>query len=798
MKQHSLRKILLILFVAFGSTFSFHNLQGQSRTSVTSIKYTISGYVRDSSSGEELIGASVGIPDLRKGAVTNLYGFYSITVPKGRYSVVYSYMGYRTSEIIVVLNKNLRKNVELSPKAILTKEVRITAERKDQNIQSTDVGKIELNVEETKAIPVILGEADILKTIQLLPGVQSAGEGNSGFYVRGGGPDQNLILLDEAVVYNTGHLFGFFSVFNSDAIKNTTLIKGGMPANYGGRLSAVVDISMKEGNNKKYEAEGGIGMIASRLTIEGPIIKEKSSFMISGRRTYADLLMRPFTKHSDLEGSGYYFYDLNTKFNYRFSDKDRLYLSGYFGRDVFSFKSMAEDMNIKMPWGNSTATLRWNHLFNEKLFLNTSAIYNDYKFEIEMGSEDMVFKLFSGVEDINIKLDFNYFPGASHKIKFGSDYIYHTLIPSSASANSYDGVDFDTENLKKKYAHETALYLMDNFDITEKIRVNAGLRFTNFTIAPPYTHLITDEDNYVLDTVYYHSGDDVESFFGLEPRLNIRYKLGKTSSLKGSYTYNKQYIHLVTNSTSTLPTDIWIPSTKIVKPQLVHQYSIGYFRNFLDNKLEGSVELYYKQLKNQIEYVDGFTPILDRELEWDFVFGEGESFGAEFFLNKRYGKFTGWIGYTISKTSRHFPDLNTIDFLAKYDRPHDLSVVGIYKLSKKFTFSGTFIYGSGMNTTIPVNLYIIENWPTKEYGPRNGYRLEPYHRADVAISYNTKSKRGFVSQLAISIYNVYNHKNLFFIYYDEDGNSYSGTRTVVAKKVTLFPIIPSITWNFKF
>jgi hypothetical protein len=792
------KKLWLAVIVILFCLFSSDNVSAQ--------KYTLSGYVRDAFSGEELINSTIYVKELKTGAITNVYGFYSLTLPKGEYNISYSYMGYQAVSAIINLSADLKKNVELASSTIQTSEVEIVGKRKDANIKSTDVGKVDIDIEKAKSIPAVLGEVDILKTLQLLPGVKSAGEGSSGFYVRGGGADQNLILLDEALVFNTGHLFGFFSVFNSDAIKNMSLIKGGMPANYGGRLASVVDITMKEGNNKSYHADGGIGLISSRLTIEGPIVKDKCSFMLSGRRTYIDILLQPFTKDSEFSGSGYYFYDLNTKINYRFSDRDRLFLSGYFGRDVFTFKSPGGGkFNASIPWGNATVTLRWNHLFSDHLFMNASAIYNDYHFELGMSSDNFSMSTYSGIKDQNLKLDFSYFPNNVHKIKFGGNYIYHTFIPGATSGSTSTGIKISTDNLKRKYADEYAVYVLDEFDLNEHIKINAGLRFSAFTLRAPYDQLTKDAFGNPVDTINYISGQPVQTYYGLEPRLNVRYELDKNSSIKASYNYNNQYIHLVSNSSSTLPTDIWVPSSKVVKPQKGYEVSLGYFRNLFDNLIETSVEVYYKKMDNQIEYKDGYTQQIGRDLEWDFVFGEGQSYGIEFFINKSLGKLTGWIGYTYSSTTRHFPDLYTVDFPSKYDLTHDLSIVLLYQLTKRLSVSGTFVYSTGQATTIPLRKYWMEGQIATENSPRNSYRLEPYHRADVGLTLKgrevkkkTGKKKKLQSDLVISVYNVYDHKNVYFIYTETTGDYLAGDLKLQAKKVSLFPIIPSISWNFRF
>ncbi|KRP08129.1 MAG: hypothetical protein ABR94_12725, partial [Sphingobacteriales bacterium BACL12 MAG-120802-bin5] len=672
--------------------------------------FTLSGYIKDAQTGEDLIGASAFVRDSSgRGAVTNVYGFYSLTLPPGSYTIAFSYVGYESQVVTVDLSADQRMNIQLAQKALL-EEVVITAERKDENIQSTDMGTVSLSIEQIKSIPVLFGETDILKTLQLLPGVGGAGEGNSGFYVRGGGPDQNLILLDEAVVYNTGHLFGFFSVFNGDAIKNTTLVKGGMPAQYGGRLSSVVDVQMKDGNNQEFHGEGGIGLIASRLTLEGPIVKDKASFMVSGRRTYIDVLLQPFINGTNLEGNAYYFYDLNTKLNYRFSDKDRLYLSGYFGRDVFNFSSSDGDFNIEVPWGNTTGTLRWNHLFSDRMFMNTSVIYNDYNFEVKSAFDQFDFKLFSGVRDWNLKSDVDYYLSSNHTLKFGTNYIYHAFTPYSAQGSSGD-VAFGTDSLNRKYAHEAAIYVQDEFNVGALWRFNVGIRGSYFAHTGPLNEVLYDETTRLpLDTVYRGPGDIIADYWGIEPRANARYIIDEKSSLKMGISYTTQYIHLVANSVSTLPTDLWVPSSAVVEPQRGIQYSLGYFRNFKENAWETSIEVYYKDLQNQIEYTDSYVPALGEDIEQQFTFGKGRSYGAEFFIKKALGKFNGWIGYTLSRTERQFDDLNTGPnwFPTRFDRTHDLEIVAIYDASERLSFSGTFVYATGQATTIPESFYTLE------------------------------------------------------------------------------------------
>lgn len=755
--------------------------------------------MRDNRSGEALISATVYIKELGVGAQSNTYGFYSISMPADTYTVVYSYIGFATRTETMVMNESKTLNVEMKNENTM-EEVEITTERQDKNINGTQMGTISLSAQKVKKLPVIFGETDILKTLQLMPGVQSAGEGNSGFYVRGGGPDQNLILLDDAVVYNTGHLFGFFSVFNTDALNNVTLIKGGMPAKYGGRLSSVVDVSMKEGNMKEYHAEGGIGLISSRLTLEGPIKKNKGSFMLSGRRTYIDVLVKPFATGA-LKNSGYFFYDANLKANYRISEKDRVFLSGYFGRDKFKFAAESGSFSADIPWGNSTATLRWNHLFNDRLFLNTTAVYNDYQFSFGATQGDFDFKLSSGVRDYNAKMDLDYYSAFNHNFKAGIAYTYHKFIPNQISGSAGE-TELTPNNALIKYAHEGGAYIMDEFDPTSWLKINAGIRYSWFGQVGPYKLYETNLTGQRIDSTTYENGEIVTTYGGWEPRLNMRFELNDRSSIKASVTKTYQYIHLISNNGSTLPTDLWVPSTLVVQPQESWQYSLGYFRNFFDNALETSIEVYYKDLRQQVEYRSGYVPNTIQDPELDFVFGNGEAYGAEFFINKTKGKFTGWIGYTLSWTYRTFPDLNNGNpYPAKYDRRHDLSIVASYELSPKWTFSSVFVYGTGNAITLPTNYYFVSQNIVPEYSELNAYRLFPYHRLDLSAvltpqRQKRKNKR-WESSWAFSIYNVYSRQNPYFLYVDTGGDLEEGVEANV-KQVSIFPILPSITYNFKF
>jgi hypothetical protein len=763
-------------------------------------RFTLNGYIKDSLSGESIIGATISVNGQSKGVISNQYGFYSITLDKGNYTISVSHVSYLGKSITPSSDSNYSFNFELVSKTAAMEEVLVFSKRRDGNVKNAQMGKVDLSINQVRNMPAFMGEIDLLKALQLLPGVQSAGEGNAGFYVRGGGPDQNLIMLDEAIVYNPGHLFGFFSVFNSDAVKNVSLIKGGMPAQYGGRLSSVVDVVMKDGNINKLEMDGGIGIIASRFSIQGPLKKNRYSFILSARRTYADALAKPFIiKTSNFYGSGYYFYDVNAKINYRFSEKDRLYLSGYFGRDVFNFKNSKESFRTNIPWGNSTATLRWNHVFNRRLFANTTLVYNDYNFRFSASQDNFQIGLSSGIKDGSIKTDLDYYPLPNHKLKFGGLFTYHKFIPNVVSGRQ-DTTIFKPNNEEIKYAAETAIYLQDDWEIGEKLKINYGLRWSAFSQIGPYTRYIRDVNQNKTDSIKYKSFEPVKTYSGPEPRITVRYALNDNTSVKAAITRNLQYIHLVSNEGSTLPTDLWVPSTYTVKPQLSWLYSAGVFKNFKDNSYETSLEFYYKDMRNQIEYRQGYTPSLS-DPERDFVFGKGWSYGAELFLNKVKGKFTGWIGYTLSWTWRKFSLLNDGEkYPFRYDRRHDLSVVANYEKNKKWRFGAVFIYGTGNAITLPERFYIINGVLTQEYSKLNQYRMKAYHRLDLSATYTPipKKPHKVSGYWVFSIYNVYSRLNPYFIYFSQTGSPATADLKVEARQVSLFPILPAITWNFKF
>jgi hypothetical protein len=807
-----LSSFILLFFIGF-SQWAFC----QSQSKVTN--YTINGTLQDAATGEYLIGAVIASIEQGKGSTTNLYGFFSLTLPEGKQTLRFSLLGYETEELVVDLRGDVRMDRFLSPQNIETGEVTVEGKKSD-NTQSTDSGKIGLEMEQVKTLPVLFGEIDILKTITLLPGVKSSGEGNAGFYVRGGGVDQNLILLDNATVYNASHLFGFFSVFNADAVKNLELTKGGMPASFGTRLASVLDVSLKEGNQREFRAQGGIGTISSRLTLEGPIKKDTASFIISARRTYIDVLLKPFIKPTaNAYGSGYYFYDVNAKINWRLSSKDQLFLSGYFGRDVFNFNSKKTNFNTRIPWGNSTGTLRWNRVINPKLFMNSILTFTNYAFSFGAKQEGFEFTLSSGIQDIGAKIQWSYYPNYRHRIKWGIDYTHHDFMPNSVYARSGD-TEFDTGEKVHLLSHEAAGYVLDEFDVTEKLSINAGIRYSYFAHVGPFTRYIKTENGplssgVTTSTIEYSKSELVQDYGGFEPRLNIRWSVGRNASIKAGYMKNYQYIHLTSLSPTSLPTDVWLPSTDVLRPQIGDQISAGYFRNFSNNAWESSVEVYYKTMQNQSEYKEGAQPdqTINDNIDNLLVFGSGRSYGAEFFLKKATGTLNGWVGYTWSKTDRIFQSINNgASFPTRWDRRHDVSVVVNYKIHPRLDLGFVFLYSTGNAITLPSERYFYENRIVDVYGSRNSYRMAPYHRADFSATWHMKHsekrktqdpgepirKSKFKSNWNFSVYNLYNRMNPYFIYFSTEGQIQEGAIQVKAYQVSLFPVLPSITWNFEF
>jgi hypothetical protein len=691
--------------------------------------------------------------------------------------------------IEVDLEENTKMTFDMDEESIALKEVTVVGEKNDINVvQNELISKI--NVKEIQNIPVILGEKDILKTIQLLPGVTPAGEGNAGFYVRGGGVDQNLILLDEAPVYNPSHLLGFFSTFNSDAIKDITLYKGGFPAEYGGRLSSVVDIKMNEGNNKEYHVSGGIGIIASRLAIEGPIIKNKGSFMIAARRTYADLFLRllsPRGVDSTASKSTLYFYDLNLKANYQFSEKDKLYFSCYLGRDNFNLGG-----SLGLDWGNVTATTRWNHIISDKIFSNTSLIFSLYSYRFNVAAGDLTLKVVSEIKDWNLKEDFHYYLNSNNTIKFGFNSIYHTFVPSKVDSSVFLRV----RSMDNRYALENAVYISNEQTISSHLKASYGLRYSLFSSIGPGTVYTYNQVADIVDSATYPKGKIFNTFSGLEPRLLVNYIMNDSNSVKISYARTRQYIHLLSNTTSTTPFDLWVPSNINILPEIADQYTLGYFRNFSNNMYEASVEVYYKTMQNQIDYRNGANLILNSKVEAQLVFGKGWGYGAEFLIRKKYGKLTGWISYTLSTTKRQFPDINGGSiYLAKQDRPNNIAIVGMYEINPKLTFSATWIFISGNVVTFPSGRYSVDGNIVPYYTERNGYRMPDYHRLDIGLTLQNKKTSRFESNWNFSIYNVYARSNAYAINFQQDPNDPTKMQAV---QLSLFRFVPAITYNFKF
>src|SRR5882757_42452 len=751
-------------------------------------RHTVSGTVRDKKSGETLIGASITLLESHSSALSNAYGFYSINATAGNYKMVVSFTGYDNDTLTVSLNKDIVIQVGLSTGGVALQEVVVSANRNNNNVSKPLMGVQKLSISEIKDLPVLFGEKDILKTIQLLPGVQSGGDGNSGFYVRGGDTDQNLILLDEATVYNPSHLLGFFSTFNSDAIKDVTLYKGAMPAEYGGRLSSVLDVKMNDGNNKDYHASGGIGLIASRLNLEGPIEKDNGSFDVSARRTYADLFLK-LSKDTNTKNSKLYFYDINAKANYKLGGKDHIYLSGYFGKDV-----LGQGNTFGIDYGNTTATFRWNHIFNSRLFSNTSLIYSKYNYSITINSGNNDIGINSYIRDYHFKEDLQYYINSNNKVNFGIDVIDHTTSPGVISASQSSS--FNPISIQNKHALESAAYISHDLALSDNLNVNYGLRANNFAVMGPGDFYTYDKNGNTLDTTTYASGKLVKNYFNLEPRFSASYKLNSSSSVKLSYTRTTQNLHLLSNSTSANPTDVWIPSSNNVKPEISDQVSAGYYKNFKDNAYEFSSEIYYRDLQNQIDYKNGAQLIANQNVESQLIFGKGRAYGLELFVKKKVGKLTGWVSYTLSKTERKFDGVNNFTWYpANQDRTHNLSVVGIYKLNKKWTLSADFVYYTGNAVTWPSGKYEVQGQIAFLYTSRNGYRMPPYNRLDFSATLQGRKTKKTDSYWIFSLYNLYGRENPYSITFEQDPGDPTKTR---AQQVALFRWVPSITYNFKF
>jgi hypothetical protein len=750
---------------------------------------TISGTVTDQSTGETLIGASVQIKSLAVGTISNEYGFYSLTVPQGNYQLEVNFIGYNSQTIALTLNSSQRINIALQQIANELQEVVVTARSANENITRLQPGQVELTMKEIESIPVLFGERDPLKIMQLLPGIKSAGEGNSGYHVRGGNSDQNLVLLDEALVYNPSHMLGFFSTFNADAIKDFDIYKGGMPAQYGGRLSSVLDMRMNDGNNQEYHVGGGIGLIASRLYAEGPIVKDRGSFLVTARRTYADVFLK-LSNDPTLNQNTLYFYDLNAKANYKISDNDRLFLSGYFGRDNFALAS-----NFRIDWGNATGTLRWNHIFTDRLFNNTSFILSNYSYNVGVDNGSNTFELTSSIRDVNLKHEYNFYPSPGSSWQFGANIVHHTLTPRERIATGAES-SVNNTNEKDKHSLETALYISNMLRASDKLTLEYGLRLTSFAVLGGSNHFVLSESKAVIDTLYHKRYEIVEHYLNPEPRLSLAYVFSEHMSAKASYTRNVQNLHLISNSTSSTPNDRWVQSSNNIKPEIADQVSLGVFKNLRDNNYELSAETYYKWMHNQIDYKDAADLVFSENIETQLLFGKGRAYGLELLAKKNSGKFTGWVGYTLSRTEKKIEGINQDDwYVARQDRTHDVSLVGMYAHSQKWSFSATWVYSTGNAVSFPTAKYRVDDAVLFYYSERNGYRMPAYHRLDLAATMRFMKRKGFESDLTFGIYNAYGRANPYSIEFEQSIDNGSITEI---QRLTLFKFVPSITYNFKF
>ena len=768
-------------------------------------KFTFSGYVSDAYNNETLIGVNILIPDQNLGTTTNEYGFFSITIPEGEYNIFISYLGFKTISENIILDKDITQNFQLEESIEELNEVIILENAEKIKLRSPQMSVNRLSINTIKQIPVVLGEVDVIKSITLLPGVTSAGEGASGFNVRGGAADQNLILLDEATIFNSSHLFGFFSVFNPDAIKDIKLYKGGIPAKYGGRVSSVLDIYQKEGNSKSFHLNGGIGSVSSRLLAEGPIVKDKGSFLFGGRSSYAHLFLPLFDNDNVA-----YFYDLNTKLSYKLNDKNNIFLSGYFGRDVFRISDSFDN-----SYGNAVFNFRWNHLFSDKLFSNLSLIYSDYDYDLKLNFIE--FDWTSGIKNFNFKYDFDHYINNNFKLKYGLNSIYFKFNPGFITPTTETSA-INPFKLTDKYALENAIYIDANHKLSSKLNINYGLRFSSFLRLGQDELNIYQDNNPVIyneelgvyekaeaiETESYKRSDVIKSFANIEPRLSVSYQLNNNSALKVSYNRMSQYLHLLSNTSSPTPLDVWTPSGKYIKPQLLDQFALGYFKTFKENTYTLEIESFYKTIKNRIDYIDGADLIANNNIEQVILNGEARAYGLELLLKKNEGKLKGWLSYTLSKSEQQTKGRNNFEtginngnwYNAAFDKTHDVSITTSYELNKKWSFSSNFIFQSGQPTTYPLSQYEYNGITIPNFGNRNANNLPSYNRLDISASYSPKknANRKLQAQWVFGLYNVYNRKNAASINFRQD--NVTGTNEAV--RLSIFGIVPSITYNFKF
>jgi len=795
--------------ILFFASFLIFNSQSYSQ----SAKATISGYIKGAADGEAMIGAGVFVEELKKGATTNEYGFYSLSIPKGTYVVKFLYIGHRTQVKTVELDKDIKINIDLEEESQQAEEVVVTGEKMeiDANVKSNQMSVNKLDIKTINKIPPLLGEVDVIRSLQLLPGVSTVGEGASGFNVRGGSIDQNLILLDEAPVYNSSHLFGFFSVFNPDAVKDVKLLKGGIPAQFGGRISSLLDIRMKDGNNKKFELNGGIGLLSSRFSVEGPILKEKASFILAGRRTYFDLFF-PLASDPQLKSTVAYFYDLTAKVNYKIDDKNKVFASGYFGRDKFGFGSA-----FGFEWGNATTSLRWNHVFGNRLFSNITAFYSNYDYTLNIEAGKDGFKWQSQIENLSVKPEFTFYLDDKNTITFGGQVLHYDFLPGKTTivSNNEEVVN----RLSDKFAFENSIYLSNEQQVSNKLSFTYGLRYSNFLHKGPGTKLILGDTVEgikipIVSLADVPRSENIAQYGNFEPRFAAKFELSSKRSIKAGYNRMAQYIHLLSNTQASVPLDVWAPSNNNIKPQIGDQVSLGYFENFVvkDIDYEFSTEVYYKQMQNQIDYIDGADLLLNRELDSELLSGDGRAYGIEFYVNKRKGRLNGWVSYTLSRTERQVAGINEGNWYpTRFDKRHNLSVVANYQLSTQWSLSSNFVLSSGVPGTFPTNRVEYQGFiiPQNAENLRNNYRLPAYHRLDFAATYEPKANknRRWKGSWTFGLYNVYARKNPFGIYFRQQPPSdapsiqdrvLQSTNTQAVRFAVLGIAVPSVTYNFSF
>ncbi len=787
-------KKLVLLFILFTAVLTAQE------------NYTVSGIVKEASNGETAFGASVFLKGTTIGSLTNDYGFFSITAPKGTYTMIVSYMGFAEKSLVIVLDKDQTVDFEITEESTQLDEVVITAGESERvNIKTPQMSVSLLKISTIKKIPVVLGEVDVVKSIQMLPGVTNNGEASSGFNVRGGAVDQNLVLLDEAIIYNTSHLLGFFSIFNADAIKDVKLYKGGIPASYGGRVSSVLDVRQKDGNSKDFQLTGGIGVISSRLAVEGPVFNDKGSFLVAGRTSYAHLFLKAAGEKNSAK-----FYDLNLKTNYEINKSNKLYLSGYFGRDDFNL-----DGGFDSSYGNLSGNLRWNHIFNDRLFSNVSLIYSKYDYDLLLDAFE--FEWVASIYNYNIKYDLNYYVSDAFKLDFGTNAIYYDFDPGAISPTT-ETSPINPLQLEHKKAFETGLYVNAEHKLTDKLTAQYGLRYSSFTRLGEQSIVNYENDQPVVynnelgiyqagtaigETVY-EEREEIETFSNLEPRVSLSYQLNDDSSVKAGYSRTAQYIHLLSNTQSVTPLDVWTPSGKFIKPQLSDQYAVGYFRNFKNKTYSLEVEAYYKTVENRIDYIDGSNLIGQNTIETEILNGESRAYGLEILLRKSKGDFTGWLGYTISQSEQRTlggkaggPGINGGNwYKSAHDRTHDLSLTVSYKVSEKWTFGANAIFQTGRPVTYPNGQYEYEGVSIASYGERNLDRLPAYHRLDLSATFvpNQNQNKRWTGEWVFGIYNVYNQKNAASISFGQNRETGANEAT----RTSIFGIVPSISYNFKF